>query len=67
MYIMYLEILKKLNKLSEAIMHLQFQIGLTKALIHGWVERHRVGVDVFSPKPIIHILWLVACMCSLWN
>ena len=34
MYIIYLEILKKLNKSSKAIIYLQFQIGLTKAFIH---------------------------------
>ena len=35
MYIKYLEILKMLNKPNEAIMHLQFWIGLEKALTHG--------------------------------
>ena len=36
MYVMYLEILKNLIRSSESIILLQFQIGLAKALTHGW-------------------------------
>ena len=38
-------------------MHLQFWIGLAKSLIHGWIGRNKIDVDVLQAIPIIHILW----------
>ena len=54
MYIMYLEILKKLRKSRETIIHLQFQIGLVQALTHGWKDRYNCELLDLRNKPIIH-------------
>jgi hypothetical protein len=43
MYLYYLEILKKLDKMDEAITHLQFMNGLCQALSQDWVGPNQIG------------------------
>ena len=50
MYVMYHETLKHLEKLDEAIMHLQFCNCLAQSLINNWMDR--------NPKESLELLAL---------
>jgi hypothetical protein len=45
MYILYLEILRKLGKSHEALTHLQFRHGLCKALTWRWEGTNPIGIS----------------------
>jgi hypothetical protein len=53
-YLYYLEILKKLDKLHEAITHLQFVNGLCQALTQDWVGPNQIGALQLPRYPVIH-------------
>ena len=54
MYIMYLDILRKLRESANAITHLQFQIGLCQALTWRWEGTNPIGVPHLPRLPRIH-------------
>jgi hypothetical protein len=54
MYIMYLEILVRLDKEHEAITHLQFWKGMAQALTHSWLGSNPRGALDLSRIPTIH-------------
>jgi hypothetical protein len=56
MYLYYLQILKKLGKLDEAITHLQFMNGLYQALSQDWVGPNQIGAVDLPRYPVIHCL-----------
>ena len=56
MYIIYLEILWKLNKSMKAIIYLQFQVGLAQVLAYWWEGWNTNRVVDLSHQPKVHCL-----------